>query len=341
VVKLAVAAAAGLIAVLVLFTALIGAIAGQLFAGTSTPGAAVPLVAAGALDIPGDYLALYVAAAATCPGLDWSTLAAVGAVESDHGRSQLPGIHSGENPAHAAGPMQFLAPTFDSVVARRPPPPGGAQPPSRYVPHDAIHAAASYLCDNGARDGRDLRAALFTYNHSNAYVDDVLARAARYRDTAARAAPNGGTDDAAAAGDTVTQWPAEQATVPDPAGAAGRVTPRLAALYQALADRGAITAGASCWGERPDNPNSDHPRGKACDITVNPNDPADVARGWDIAHWLTIQQTTFGIRNIIWQGQIWTASHPTWETYESSAYGCPNPANVTGCHFDHLHTSIF
>jgi hypothetical protein len=61
--------------------------------------------------------------------------------------------------------MQFLASTFDSVVARHPPPPGGAQPSSRYNPHDAIQAAA-YLCSSGASDGRDLRAALFTYNRS-------------------------------------------------------------------------------------------------------------------------------------------------------------------------------
>jgi cell wall-associated NlpC family hydrolase len=44
------------------------------------------------------------------------------------------------NSAKAGGPMQFLQPTFDSVVARHPIPPGGAHPPSRYNPHDAIFA---------------------------------------------------------------------------------------------------------------------------------------------------------------------------------------------------------
>ncbi|WP_219419866.1 C40 family peptidase [Pseudonocardia nigra] len=138
-------------------------------------------------DIPTHFLALYVQAAATCPGLDWALLAAVGKIETDHGRSRLPGVTSGENSARAGGPMQFLQPTFNAVIATHPPPPGGARPPSRYHPHDAVHAAAAYLCDSGARNG-DLDRALFTYNHSHAYVDDVLTQAAAYR-----AAPHTGS----------------------------------------------------------------------------------------------------------------------------------------------------
>ena len=66
--------------------------------------------------------------------------------------------------------MQFLQPTFDNVIARHPLPPGGASPPSRYNPHDAIYAAAYYLCDNGAHDGRNLYHAIFTHNHADWYV---------------------------------------------------------------------------------------------------------------------------------------------------------------------------
>lgn len=141
-------------------------------------------------DIPPDYLVLYRQAAQTCPGLDWSILAAIGKIETDHGRSTLPGVHSGENSAKAGGPMQFLQPTFDSVVARHPIPPGGAHPPSRYNPHDAIYAAAAYLCDSGARDGRDLHAAIFAYNHAEWYVRKVLDQAQKYNCGAVRA-PNG------------------------------------------------------------------------------------------------------------------------------------------------------
>ncbi|WP_410574330.1 C40 family peptidase [Amycolatopsis sp. cmx-4-61] len=131
-------------------------------------------------DIPADYLALYREAAQTCPGLDWTILAAIGKIETNHGRSQLPGVHSGENSAKAGGPMQFLQSTFDGVVARHPIPPGGAHPPSRYNPHDAIYAAAAYLCDSGARDGRDLHAAIFAYNHAEWYVRKVLDQAEKY-----------------------------------------------------------------------------------------------------------------------------------------------------------------
>jgi len=129
-------------------------------------------------DIPADYLTLYMQAATVCPGLNWSTLAAIGKIESDHGRSQLPGVHSGTNSAGAAGEMQFELPTFAEVIARHTLPSGGANPPSPYNPHDAIYAAAYYLCDNHA--ATDLHDAIYHYNHAEWYVSEVLAQAAQY-----------------------------------------------------------------------------------------------------------------------------------------------------------------
>lgn len=130
-------------------------------------------------DIPESMLVLYQKAAPVCPGLDWSVLAGIGKIETDHGRSTLPGVSSGENFAGAGGPMQFLAPTFDEVAARHTFPAGGATPPSRYNPSDAIHAAAYYLCDSGAP--ADMYSAIWAYNHADWYVHDVLDQAARYR----------------------------------------------------------------------------------------------------------------------------------------------------------------
>ncbi|MEU8632505.1 NlpC/P60 family protein [Amycolatopsis sp. NPDC048633] len=158
-------------------------------AGTGDTSSAAAPATGPVADIPGDYLVLYRQAAQTCPGLDWSILAAIGKVETDHGRAKLPGVHSGGNSAGAGGPMQFLQSTFDSVVARHPIPPGGAHPPSRYNPHDAIYTAAAYLCDSGARDGRDLHGAIFAYNHAEWYVQKVLAQAQRYNCGAVQA-PN-------------------------------------------------------------------------------------------------------------------------------------------------------
>ncbi|MEV6831258.1 bifunctional lytic transglycosylase/C40 family peptidase [Amycolatopsis sp. NPDC051102] len=134
-------------------------------------------------DIPADYLALYRAAATVCPGLDWSILAAIGKVEGDHGRSKLIGIAEGtENSFGARGPMQFLQSTFDGVVARHPIPPGGRNPPSPWDKHDAIYAAAYYLCESGAP--RDIRKALFAYNHADWYVNEVLDQAKKYSQAA-------------------------------------------------------------------------------------------------------------------------------------------------------------
>ncbi len=172
--KTATTALAALIAVPILIGGVGQAIVNALFGGGSTQPTQEALA-----DIPGDYLALYQAAAPACPGLDWSILAAIGKIESNHGRSTLPGVAEGtQNSAGARGAMQFLQSTFDRVVARHTIPPGGNNPPSPWNKHDAIYAAAFYLCDNGAQ--KDIRKAIFAYNHADWYVNDVLAQAAKY-----------------------------------------------------------------------------------------------------------------------------------------------------------------
>ena len=129
-------------------------------------------------DIPPSYLAWYMSAAQTCPGLPWSVLAGIGKVESNHGRSRLPGVQSGSNSAGAEGPMQFLPTTFARYAV-------DADPSSLltpYNPADAIYTAARMLCAKGARGGSDagIEQAVFAYNHAWWYVSDVLAWAARY-----------------------------------------------------------------------------------------------------------------------------------------------------------------
>jgi hypothetical protein len=123
-------------------------------------------------------LALYRTASATCAGLSWTVLAAIGTVESDNGQSDLPGVHSGANEAGAEGPMQFEPPTF--AMYDLPVPPGGAAPPSPYDAVDAVFAAARMLCADGAGSPSSLGQAVFDYNHSGAYVAQVLALARKY-----------------------------------------------------------------------------------------------------------------------------------------------------------------
>ena len=56
--------------------------------------------------------------------------------------------------------------------------------PSPYDLGDAAAAAARLLCADGAADPAQLPAAVFAYNHSAAYVSDVLAWAGRYQEAA-------------------------------------------------------------------------------------------------------------------------------------------------------------
>jgi Transglycosylase SLT domain len=131
-------------------------------------------------DIPPGYLQLYRRAGARYR-VPWSVLAAIGKVESDHGRSPLPGVRSGLNRYRdargrlrscCAGPMQFNL--TDG-------PPSTWQRYGRgnvYDPADAIAAAARKLAADGARHNLDQ--AIYAYNYSWSYVARVKALACRY-----------------------------------------------------------------------------------------------------------------------------------------------------------------
>jgi membrane-bound lytic murein transglycosylase B len=138
----------------------------------STAGQPRPSSAAAA-DIPAGYLRLYRQAYARYR-IPWPVLAAIGKVESDHGRTRLPGVRSGSNWAGACGPMQIgcvPGSKAGNSWARY----GHGRP---HDPSQAIPAAARYLVDHGAR--RNLDRAIFAYNHSWAYVARVKAIARRY-----------------------------------------------------------------------------------------------------------------------------------------------------------------
>jgi cell wall-associated NlpC family hydrolase len=179
----AVGLAVGL-AVAVVGTAILASAASLLGVGDG----ALAASSAATSKIPPDMLALYEQAAATCPGLPWTIVAAIGTVESHNGQSTLPGVHSGANAAGAEGPMQFEPATF--AAYDEPVPPGGAAPPSPYDSTDAVYAAARLLCANGGAGGRDLSGAVYDYNHSTSYVAQVLALAQTYA-TASTASPAG------------------------------------------------------------------------------------------------------------------------------------------------------
>ncbi|MEX0664717.1 MAG: peptidoglycan DD-metalloendopeptidase family protein [Acidimicrobiia bacterium] len=152
-------------------------------------------------EIPSSLLPIYRAAAATCPGLDWPVLAAVGWVESHHGQGRADPLTGQVRPpilgppldgrdgrarildptqpdgfARALGPMQFLSTTWASWGRSAP---GRVGPPDVHNAWDAIYGAAAYLCGAAGRI-TDVHAALLRYNHSERYVAQVLAKAATY-----------------------------------------------------------------------------------------------------------------------------------------------------------------
>jgi cell wall-associated NlpC family hydrolase len=199
--KLAWAAAALVLAVVLVAGAAGAAVASLLGGGDTSPS---PAAIGG---IPPAMLALYLQAAATCPGLPWTVLAGIGTVESANGTSTLPGVSSGLNFAGvAAGPMQMEQATFSQYAY--PVPPGGADPPSIYDPTDAVYAAARDLCANGAHNGANLPGAVWAYNHSGAYVTQVLGLAQTYSRSPAE------TVAAGTAGGVAADWALAQVGTP-------------------------------------------------------------------------------------------------------------------------------
>jgi cell wall-associated NlpC family hydrolase len=74
--------------------------------------------------------------------------------------------------------MQFLPDTWQTWGVVAPDRPPGASPDPQNA-RDAIYAAARYLC-GGAQSLDDVSEAILRYNHSDAYLHDVLDKAAAY-----------------------------------------------------------------------------------------------------------------------------------------------------------------
>lgn len=121
-------------------------------------------------EIPGELIGVYQAAAETCEGLDWTILAAIHKVETGFGTGRA--ISS----AGAQGPMQFMTATFAAYGVDGD---GDGRAEINNV-IDAIYSAANLLCANGAGDPARLATAIWNYNHSQTYVNEVLRLAANY-----------------------------------------------------------------------------------------------------------------------------------------------------------------
>ncbi|MBW3561531.1 MAG: lytic transglycosylase domain-containing protein [Actinobacteria bacterium] len=165
-------------------------------------------------------LSLYRQAAATCPGLPWPVLAAVGRVETNHGR--LVAVSS----AGAEGPMQFLPGTW----ARWGVDADGDGTADVWDPTDAVFSAARYLCASGAHDPSGIRRALFAYNPADWYVDLVLEHAGTYAQLVPIAASAPADAAALLANPRVSMTATARGDL-----ASGTIDPRLVALLNLLA----------------------------------------------------------------------------------------------------------
>ena len=121
-------------------------------------------------EIPQELIGLYQVAAGACEGLDWTILAAIHKVETGFGTGKA------TSSAGAQGPMQFMPATFASYGIDGD---GDGRTDINDV-DDAVFSAANLLCANGAGDPARLATAIWNYNHSQAYVNEVLTLAANY-----------------------------------------------------------------------------------------------------------------------------------------------------------------
>jgi cell wall-associated NlpC family hydrolase len=153
--------------------------------------AAQPGVSTEAADsIPSNYLKWFQRAGLQY-NVPWTILAGIGKVESNDGRTTLPGVTSGSNGFGAAGPMQIgISGASTNSWGGLPVHKASAMVPgvatdedgdgidSVYDPADAIAGAAKYLVAHGAQ--QDAAGAIFAYNHADWYVQEVLSWASTY-----------------------------------------------------------------------------------------------------------------------------------------------------------------
>ena len=145
---------------------------------------------AAANSIPASYLKWFQKAGLQY-NVSWTVLAGIAKVESNDGRTTLPGVSSGSNSFGAAGPMQIgidgaagnqwgggpvhpASEVVDGVATDE----DGNGTASVYDPADAIAGAAKYLVAHGVQ--QNVTAAVFAYNHADWYVEEVLSWASAY-----------------------------------------------------------------------------------------------------------------------------------------------------------------
>jgi hypothetical protein len=130
-------------------------------------------------------------------------------------------------------------------------------------------------------------------------------------------------------------WPSESASIKDPTGTGGYITPR---MYHTLieAQLAGFTRFTKCWRSATWG---EHPKGRACDFSVTPGDFGGVAAGADkaygtkLAQWGVANADALGVMYVIWFRQIWTPS-TGWRAYNADG------TDPSAEHENHVHISM-
>ncbi|MXQ65630.1 transglycosylase SLT domain-containing protein [Actinomadura rayongensis] len=276
--------------------------------------------------IPTPYLKLYREAGEDY-GIPWTVIAGIGKIESDHGRSNMKGVHAGENYAGAGGPMQFLKDTWEQYGVD-----GNHDGRKiRYDPEDAIPSAANYLRASGAPT--DLRKAIYAYNHLDSYVSLVLSWANKYGRDAKGSRPL-----------EAICTPSDQAGKRAPPGSFKRRSPRVGVsgckqVTRALIDEVDTVLGpyTTIGCARPGDP-QDHGTGHAADLMLSSGGRAPSGSGEALgnrtADYVIANYQRLQVKYVIWQQRIWNPSIcKCWRHMEDRG-------SITQNHFDHVHVSV-
>jgi hypothetical protein len=115
-----------------------------------------------------------------------------------------------------------------------------------------------------------------------------------------------------------------------------RLTPttkRLYGLVTRLFDIHAIGG----WRPAGSVPGSDHPRGRALDVFVSYPSAHGRALGWRVANWAADNAWALEVKDVIFNGRIWTGDQG-WHAYRHPSDPCD--CNPTLRHDDHVHISV-
>ncbi|WP_242486216.1 lytic transglycosylase domain-containing protein [Peribacillus sp. TH24] len=119
--------------------------------------------------VPTEYIPIYKGAGERF-GVDWFVLAAIHDIETDFSR-----LKTMVSSVGAEGHMQFMPSTFSAYAIDG----NNDGVKSAWNLEDSIYSAANYLSKSGYK--KDIRKAIWHYNHAEWYINDVLEIAGRIK----------------------------------------------------------------------------------------------------------------------------------------------------------------